>query len=364
MISIAKFNFLYFFILVFSLSNNFVYSMDQRFYYDSQPAWDDNLDFDNIENQLLNQNIKKLIDMRDYLSFTGKIAHYTNEVYLAIMENGLKAVFKPEENLHDSYAEVAAYRASKFLGHRLVPPTVFKEYENRIGSLQFFVESNLDLLISEQNIKARAILSEKDISDMYLFYFIFGQWDIHAGNQMIAINKHGEAKIALIDNGAISNTIKIIYGDYAFVKRLHLEGVNFDDQPFPYNDSQLLKLPTSVEGLREIFKDYVVTDIPLETLVERWNGLGSNFLVYVIWKDGFWIQFYKLGKKVSRNYTDIYFNSTIEAYKSLDINMLKDFFAEAIEDKAKFCDESFLKAILERRDQVLSHVNSSNLIVD
>ena len=245
-----------------------------------QPNWDDELDYEKIEFQLLCYEIISLLDMRGYLRSQNKRASYTNAVYLVTLKNGLKAVFKPESNCQNPYAEVAAYKASKLLGLKLVPPTVIRSHNNIYGSLQFFVESPFDLINNDQNKKARSILTLQEINDTYLFYFIFGHADINnRGNQIIAFNN--KAKIALVDNSSISTAIPIFYEDHAFV-----------------------------------------------------NWFEGN---------AFWALFYRISKPMDFPYKITYNTATLEKYKLLKLELLKEIFQDAIENKVAFCTEELPK---------------------
>ncbi len=164
-----------------------------------QPAWDKHINFEEIEERLQKEEIREIKDIRSYLKKQGKAARGTHVVKLVTLKSGLKAVFKTESA---SYGEVAAYEIAKELGLRLVPPTIFKELpDGERGSLQFFVESSIDLTRASRKALYKK-LSHKDLCDTKLLYFLLCQWDTHPGNQIIAKHDH-QHYIALIDNGGI-----------------------------------------------------------------------------------------------------------------------------------------------------------------
>lgn len=169
-----------------------------------QPDWDNVLDLDKIESQLRTEPIVALKPMKKYLAEQKKVARYKNIVYVATLKNGLKAVFKPERQPFLAYGEVAAYRASKWLNTRLVPPTVMKTFRGKKGSLQFFVESPFDLFNPTDLRHAEKLLSAKNRSDMTLFYYVFwGRLTFNPlGNKLISRDKDGKGYLALIDNAA------------------------------------------------------------------------------------------------------------------------------------------------------------------
>ncbi len=318
-----------------------------------QPLWNDALDFRVIEMQLTELPIKSIIEMHVFLTNAGKTVHYTNEVYLAELENGLYAVWKPEDELHDSYAEVAFYRASQKLGMKNVPPTVFKSHRGRRGSLQFFVVSPYDLLKPADYKKAWAKVSAKDASDMHIIRFVLGQWDIHRGNLIIADTNDG-VKIAVIDNGAVANWIQCRYGEHAYVRRLVSQSYKPDvhtSEPFPFDAVRTLPLLTTLVEAQQSLPDF-----PLDReLIRRWNNLGAKSLQYVVWDQALWIPFYRGNKDIKPDFTDFYTAPTIAALSAMGENDFRDCFKEALIENAPFCNESFFQRIMTRRKEVLLH---------
>jgi hypothetical protein len=320
-------------------SSTTVDSKDQAL---SQPRWDEKLNFQDVENRLMEEKVVSITQIAQYLAQTGKKYDFDNDVKLVILASGLKAVFKTGE---DRYAEVAAYRANQFLAQRLVPLTILRTINGAQGSLQFFVESDIDLLEEKRAKKMFDQVSPKDLSDMKLFYFVFGQWDINTSNQIIQIN-NGKAYLALIDNAGINNQQQVQYGDFAFVCLAYSDKRNdsFDIQ-FPFDNPQVLHNPTLAK-VQEIFREFVSQEC-VEGIWRRYKHIS-----YGIWRNRIRLQFYKYNTSVTPNYTDTYFKSTLDAYGKLDKASLKQIWAEGLkEDKQHF--SNLIKLILERRDQVL-----------
>lgn len=188
----------------------------------SQPAWDNKLDFDEIEHRLLTEPIVSKQNMRSFLQKIGKQARFLHPVKLVTLKSGLKAVMKKEGAI---YGEVGAYKASKALGLRLVPPTVIRENNGKKFSLQFYVDSPIDLVRTGHGYFKK--LDPKDASDMHIFNFLLNRWDGHTGNQLMSYHK-GRYYLALIDNAGstfLSHkphlTTKKIYGStYLALKKL------------------------------------------------------------------------------------------------------------------------------------------------
>jgi hypothetical protein len=309
---------------------------------DKQPRWDENLNFDSIETMLAHEEIKSKIPIRQYLQQTGKDSDFDNDVYLITLNNNLKAVFKPEG---DKYAEVAAYKASKLLEIKLVPPTVLRTIDGVQGSLQFFVESDIDLL------KDRSLLSQLDphVSNaMKLFYFIFGQWDINTSNQIIQQN-NGKLYLALIDNAGMANPQQVRYGDFPFVCVAYDNNRNDDYSAlFQFENPMSLKHPT-LEQLRTAFSGF----FPVEQIDLMWNRYKRQTITYCIWRNALWIQFYKGHPNVMPNYVDNYDETTIEMYKKLTEDSLKNIWAEALTDSAQTKIQKLINLTLERRNQIM-----------
>jgi hypothetical protein len=163
-----------------------------------QPDWCDDLNFEEMEKLLYKGRIVQSKDIRAFLKKSGKVPTGLHPIRIVQLDNGVKAVVKESKAC---YGEVAAYKAAKFLGIRLVPPTILQDLNGGKASFQFYVASPIDLKkISPSSVFQG--LSKKDVSDKDVFYYIFGQWDTHPGNQMVSkYNK--KHHLALIDNAGI-----------------------------------------------------------------------------------------------------------------------------------------------------------------
>ncbi len=167
----------------------------------TQPAWDDTLNFDEIEQRLTDESVIKMEDMRTFLKKSGKLPSGTHPVTMVTLKSGLKGVFKKD----GYHGEVVAYRICKALGLRLVPPTVYKNLKGTEGSFQFFVESPIDLKkVADREYYEN--LGHKDLCDDKMLHYLLCRWDTKSGNQLIA--KHDDRYyLALIDNAGIRSLI-------------------------------------------------------------------------------------------------------------------------------------------------------------
>lgn len=365
---------------------------DNKAVYTEQPAWDKKLNLEKIEKQLRTEPIVELKPMKDHLVANGRVVFYKTKVYLATLANGLKAVFKPESGrLFRAYGEVAAYRASTWLKLRLVPPTVIKTYKNMRGSLQFFVESPFDLLKDQDRDQAFSMLSAEVKSDMQIFYFIFGQWDPHPGNQLVALGKDGKAYLALIDNAAFIVPGKKRGTEPPFIQEIVFAGGESYSDPFPFDDVFYIPLPIKVEGqemndnislqqvhknvglcLNELCAHKKFTNkeaqcvVPLDYIL-HWNTLNMTHLPVVMWKKSLWVQYdgntSNIINKMYRNLSDIsiYSHANLRRYKRLSLKALHWMFEEALQSHIRYCNEHFFNGILARRDQTLALLTKETL---
>ncbi len=69
-----------------------------------------------------------------------------------------------------------------------------------------------------------------------------------------------------------------------------------------------------------------------------------------------------IDQQLVKSYTATISERTCAALKKLNMQLLKEIFGKA--GQAKFVNESYLNAILERRDQVLKHTQVVDKIVE
>ncbi len=300
----------------------------------AQPAWDDQLDHEAIEHRLATEKIVKVMNLRSYLGKQGIHASPTHDVRMVELESGLKGVFKKGAYHH---GEVAAYRASKALGLRLVPPTVYRKVKGTRGSLQFYIEapkvgkvSNLKQLSKKVGLRA--------VSDMKLFYYVFGQWDTHSGNQLIA-SYGDEHYIALIDNSVILHRTYDTFGGSTFTSK----GRNYDlpsdtGTEFPYDKVEVIP----GHKVKSVFKPYVGS-------AERTRLSRRGKVAYVIWNHRLWL---KLSSRKKLRFTKTFYRSTLDAYKSLDEEALSYAWEGWAEERPEHAEDLVYLALM-KRDEIL-----------
>lgn len=301
---------------------------------------------------LKSSNIAKIEPMRDFLFKNNKKVEFDGEVFLITFDNNIKAVFKTfsSDDLGDAYAEIAAYNASQILGFPYVPPTIIRKINDKIGSLQLYVDSSVDLLKEGEYQKALTNVSAEEQANLRIFYYIFGQWDSGAHNLLYVINQEKGHFIA-IDNSAIRNHQHVQISELPFIRILYSEKLNTNDwhKPFPFDKAKIIEKPNE-ENLRRIFKN----KLP-ESFYKSFKSYNQP-LKYVIYQNSLWRQYHAFDKDFIRATPEICSIETIEAIKKLDIKTLRQIYIEA--KNSDFLTNSYLEAILKRRNQMLDYCES------
>lgn len=317
----------------------------------SHPQWDDKLDHEVIEERLRVEKVAHVEPMSRYLSKHHKGVKAPVTMLFVTLESGLRAVFKPGSY---AYAEVAAYKASKALGLRLVPPTAIRTIDGIHGSLQYFVESPFrDLRKEHSSFQLFKQLDRKVLSDMKLFYFVFGQWDTHNGNQIIAVHNN-KLYLALIDNAGMLHRSYTRYGDYSFIEKgTNRMVASKCTGAFPYHSVKTV-YPRSYEQLKKIFGKHL-PDAGMRRLVAR-----KMSVTYCIWCNALWIKMDHISEKPTK--TNYYYTSTLQALEKLDNTTLEEIWSDLLTvDKEQV---AYLTALtLERRDQVLKAAHEGGIIL-
>lgn len=294
-------------------------------------------------------NVVSILPMREHLKQVGRKIEFDGQVYLVKLDNGIKAVFKPvpEDDIDDAHAEVAAYKSSILLGFPYIPPTIFTSINGKKGSLQLFVETNVDSLDPEAYKTALKGVTREDIANLKIFYFVFGQWDSGPHNQLI-VQKQGKTYIVAIDNETIKNRQYVKYGSLPFVRTHYSEKLATNDagKPFPFTKAKVIREPTA-KKLKKVFGD----SFP-RSFYRSFNSYSAE-LHYVIFQNSLWRRFHGGDKSFVLSHTNCLPAKTKKKLQQLTIPVLKKIFLSA--KGADFLSPVYLRAILERRDQVLNY---------
>ncbi|MCC8483603.1 MAG: hypothetical protein LN561_03510 [Rickettsia endosymbiont of Labidopullus appendiculatus] len=302
-----------------------------------------------ISKLLKTSKVHHIKPMREFLTEKGKKVEFDGEVYLATLDNQLKAVFKslPVDDLGDAQAEVAAYQASLILGFPYIPPTVMRKVNGMTGSLQLYIDTEIDPLAPEEYEKALQEVSILEQNNLQTFYFIFGQWDSGAHNLLIFKDLKKTHFIA-IDNSAIRNRQHVKFGELPFVRVLYSDKLNTNDygKPFPFDKAEIIDIANE-ENLKQRFKNQVPS-----TFYKNFKSYNQPFR-FVVYQNSIWRQYHAFDKSFIISYPKQCYDNTIKAIKKLDLPTLKKIFI--IAKGSDFLNDSYLNAILERRDQILRH---------
>ncbi len=312
-------------------------------------SWDTQSEARALEKSLKKLPIESIKGLRKYFLGENKEqeARWSNNaIKIVELAGGLKAIFKTRQY---AYAEVAAYNLSQVMGLGLVPPTVLRTIDGEFGSLQLFIPSMGTI---EKNLHK---VSSKLLSDMQIFYFIAGQWDVHSGNQLV-YERDGKICLALIDNAGMLHRQQVIYGHIPFVEK---GGGNRRNKPsvnpskFPFSEGRRLEF-TSYSA----FSDFMRPFIEKSHREALW--LKKKRVPYIIWRDSLWMQIYKYS--VSKPaFTSVYYASTLKAAERLNYKLLRTVWEEGYHvDPPHY--EDLIKLMLYRRDQLIEAAHSTGTI--
>lgn len=168
--------------------------------------------------------IEEIIASREPIK-TERLKTAFNEVFLVDLKDAGRVIFKPydgEDHELKKYVqykrERAAYLFDKIFNWGLVPPTVIRDIDGRVGSAQVFVE-DASTPTDDAPSEELGDTFKKDKLKLYAFDFLIGNDDRH-GNYLIK-----EGRIVAIDNGLTFQAPT--ENEYSLYKEAILENKNF-----------------------------------------------------------------------------------------------------------------------------------------
>jgi hypothetical protein len=373
--------------------------------------------FADVEKTLEKGRIISVQDLKSALTESGKKPSGTTVgMKLVTFADGTKAIWKPGSK---NFTEVAAYRAARAVGSRLVPPTVARKmdastFDSSVpqqmateltgleGSLQYFVQTPYDLLkiSGPERVAIWKKVPNSQKAQRDIFNFVFGNWDLHWGNLLIDESN----SIVQIDNGAIRSRHKVRYGELPFIRRIGfsleakrlLNGIKVG--AFPFEDTIYLEKPSLVQVVAAVrnyaepkaladhiksrLKSFNAPDLTpdaVERIAEQFAGLirqkesqdvleafaRENLKGFIpkdltmriaIWENAIWIQ--AIG---FQNYNPItppvFSEKVLSGYRALTFEKLRSIFPE----DAFFTNQA-LREMLERRDQIMAAAGKSGTV--
>lgn len=155
--------------------------------------------------------------------------------------------------------ERAAYLVSRFLGFDLVPPTVIRDIDGEIGSMQRFIDNaQTDYEINWTDELNK--LYKPEIIKLWLFDYLVFSSDRHKGNILFK-----DGKVFAIDNG-------LTFGqDYL---RMYSGDLNTDGLPIPESVTESLKKSFAFGQGNSILRELLAELLPekeVEAFFERLN---------------------------------------------------------------------------------------------
>lgn len=355
-------------------SYNLTFSFKEENFYNEIDY--ENLNFEQIEKLLLNEPITDIIDVPhftnlharvfkglyskffeafrkpyDYnqkiIDFFTVVERKACKIYLITFKNGMKAIFRVGR--FNSYSELAAYKLCKFLGLKLVPPTVIRNINDQKGTLQLFINSEVSR--SEYKLLFDKVL-DKTKSDMKCFSFLLGHFDFSpeiAHNVVLVKLKNGEIRPFLFDFEYSTLIFKVF-----FIKDKLVIFVNFtvydnldshkDSVPFP-----LVPLIIDKEKLNTLSKDSI--EFKFKKILElAINSIKGKFLEYYVWNDSIWIK-----SPISLKAYKVYYKSTLDKIKKIDEKILEQIWIDSIENDPEITwyYRKIIDSIIERKYQIL-----------
>lgn len=359
------------------VSKNVSTIIDLHNLYKAKPA--DTVLWDNkeIERTLLNGAILQQQPMSDFLNAQKREVNYTKnvfliELFLPELQKNIKAVFKPvdindQRALNEAYGEVVAYQCSLALSFPNIPPTVMREINGQLGSLQFYVDSNIDAQKDNNYQIAMAETEEKEVQNLKIFYFLLGQWDV--GKNNIIIKKDcGKTYLVVIDNGNISHPQHVQYNDLSFVMVKEAEIIPQEDTSntyegaFPFHLAKIFKKPIG-DNLQKKYGNAFP-----QSFYDKSNKSRADLFNCVMYKNKLWRQFYAFNEQIQHAYyTKACSSETYKILKNLNTFILDIIVSKSIYDphhKQKFLNSiphfNIINAILGRRDTLLKNLTILN----
>lgn len=314
--------------------------------------WNAGLDFEATERALGSEPVVRVRSLKAYLTQDEKLKwEGSSEPLLLDLKNGMKAVFRSEDDPWGSMAEVAGYRFARLMGSKLVPPTVPRtlrpvagldwpfEKSERPGSVQLFVSGK------PTGDELPASLTPKDASDIDVLSFVFGRYDNHGGN--LLLDPTGTPVLIDFENSLEPQQWR--WGQFSYARRggeFKAPGGLSKGQPFPFESPSTLVDPT-LERIQETFGPWWNQSWPegMKGLHQLIQHHPQKTVRYAIWGDRLWVQCWAGSRHPPA--ASVFSTATLDALAKLDAGTLE---SKVLTPEYR---PVIVGLILERRDQVL-----------
>jgi hypothetical protein len=319
----------------------------------------------------LNQNINH----NNHSNKNSHIANNSEQVIIqALINNTIKNACKREiiipkfssdmrlvREIYEITSEVAMYHADRYLDLNMVPTTIIKTKPTTSAD-QAAIISSCTLWITPAEIpkitsskQLQNLVSEIEYAQMNIFYFLFGQYDRHFNNLIIAQNDH---KLYLIDNEAVSRVYQYV-ANYSPDKTISSAWV-------PWASSKLtINIPHEPDNFAEIIKSkqdpaWIMREFG--PYVDVYTRDDINCQACKVWKQTLWRQLYVCDDKFAAPFSDIIDPKLLAKIKTLDREILLKFWpklpfiatAKELYIYYQFIN-TFINKTLERKQMILDY---------
>ena len=339
-------------------------------------CWND-VDFKTTEKSLAQSPIIKSIPFYSYLEvlkserdnqikkmFKHGVEPFKNPYHFVFfLDKGVKAFSKKPEMVAKNIGALSAYYFSQLMNFKFVPPTVIRDD----FLVQLFVENSMDGSGRRKFLSENLTAIEK--SDIYVFYFLFGNLDPHSRHILIGKKCN---KVALIDNDWLDLS-HIQYGDYPFLdynykhnnhnnnykKGMKTRLFSIDDyKNFPFHKVRSLKF-SSVDELRRHLEDMELKINFKNVFLKNSEYFLNQTLYFVKWRNIYWVKMnFSFYRQIWKEFKPTVFsNKTIRSLKQINAQNLGAIFYNINKNYGYQINENFKKSyiamILYRRDVLL-----------
>ena len=236
----------------------------------------------------------------------------------------------------------------------MIPPTIIRKINGRLGSLQLFIESNTKIISCRNKLEFLSKINSA--RNIYNFYFLTGIQDVHCGN--ILISKNCSIPV-LIDNDSMKINISKRGYFHQFIQRSHTKKTILTEQDYknaPFEEAIELK-KDSIGSLKRIYP--AITPRQFKKIQRIASRYGD--ILYLKYKDRLWIasktsEWTRIYEKLLNN-QDHYLPSSqfLKKLRQLDKTTIRSLL---VGDFKK--NESIINGIYYRRNAILEEAKKIN----
>ncbi|MFK7973486.1 MAG: hypothetical protein AB8B66_01295 [Rickettsiaceae bacterium] len=231
-----------------------------------------------------------------------------------------------------------------------------RKYKGQLGSLQLFVESELDLWVDKQREAAYSCMSDEIKATGAAFTSAFGQWNAHPGNQIMTV-VDDKTQLVFIDNEGMSN--KSFYPG------------SFRERPFVFAGGNMAKRESTKGAGVEVLEKPSFHEF--SSCLERFHlpprrvnmmymnltDRGKSNFEFLAKNGKLCLQFHKRNEKAFPHVVDSYPEYVRQAYNELDPKVLDSIFFEAKVACPEHFNPEYFSFILKRSKQQMEHINDT-----